>query len=275
MRSSTEWSNHEEMKRERYGEIFQRIPDVLFILSGAVKNIAHPSAEPVYVSTSYSDSDQYGMLAGKMRVDAAAEVSRYLPDTKLVTTSHGPSPDSPNHLTVIHAYIQASELRRLGIFEERIITEIRSIDTLTELQEMAKLIARHRWHSVGILTFELHAERVGCMLSHLEDLSGIPGLELKAGLEYVAMEKPSLVIIKAEDILWHVSSHYRCLIEYARNTPSYQRRLASEKKGVEAIQNKTYLPTGETKTITSDGKTGAAITSGIMLQPPSAPGNQS
>jgi hypothetical protein len=242
----------EQEKQEKYTEMFYGIPDALFVLSGGVKKIAHPSGEPEYISTDYSDSDPYGMLAGKARVDAAAEVSHYLPTTKIVTTTHGPSLEQPGDATVIHAYVLTHELLQLGVPAERIIPEIKSTNTLTELQEMEKLIARHKWHHVGIITFELHAERTAVMLRHLAELSDLLDQELKESLEYVEREKARIVIVKAEDILAQISSHYKHLIEYARTTPSYQRRLSSERQGIEAIKKHAYRTTGETWKISSE-----------------------
>jgi len=241
-----------EKKREKYTVIFCGVPDAIFVLSGGVKKTAHSSGEPGYISTDYSDSDPYGMLAGKARVDAAAVVSRYFPDTKFVTTTHSPSPDKSSAASILHAYVLADELKRLGVPEEQIILEVKSTNTLTELQEMVKLIARHKWHHVGIITFELHAERTDKMLNHLAVLSERTDQELKESLVYVEREKPSVVIVKAEDILLDVSTHYEHLIEYARTTFSYQKRLESERKGIEAIEKQTYRPTGETWKIKSE-----------------------
>jgi DUF218 domain len=242
----------EEKKRDTYTKMFQGVPHAIFILSGGVKKIVQASGEAAYISTDYSDSDPYGMLAGKARVDAAAEVSRYFPITKIVTTTHSPSPEKSSNTSILHAYVLADELKRLGVPEEQIIREVKSTNTLTELQEMVKLIAHHQWHHVGIITFELHTERTSRMLNHLAELSDLANQELKESLAYVVRENPSVVIVKAEDVLLDVSSHYKHLIEYARTTSSYQRRLESERKGIEAIEKRTYRPTGETWKITSE-----------------------
>ncbi len=136
--------------------------------------------------------------------------------------------------------------------QRQIILEAKSTNTLTELQEMVKLIARQKWHHIGIITFELHAERTGKMLNHLEELSGRADQALKESLVYVEREKPSVVIVNAEDIVVDVSSHYKHLVEYARTTSSYQKRVESERKGIEAIEKRTYRPTGETWKIQSE-----------------------
>jgi hypothetical protein len=242
----------EEKKRDRYTEMFHGVPDAIFVLSGGVKKVVQLSGESEYISTDYSDSDPYGMLAGKARVDAAAEVSRYFPATKIVTTTHSPSLDPSSDAIVIHAYVLANELKRLGVPEEQIIPEVKSTNTLTELQEMGKLIARHKWQRVGIITFELHAQRMALMLEHLKELSGLMDQELKESLAFMQREKPFIAIVKAEDILWHVGSHYRHLIKHARTTSSYQLRAESERNGIEAIRSRTYRPTGETWKIRSE-----------------------
>ena len=239
-------------RQDIYVEMFRGVPDAIFVLSGGVKKVTEFSEEAVYLSTDYSDSDPYGMLAGKAQVDAAAEVGRYFPTTKIVTTTHSPSPDIPGNFMIVHAYVLADELKHLGVPEEQIIFEVKSTNTLTELQEMVKLIAHHQWHRVGIITFELHAPRTAIMLKHLEKLSGLPDLERRAGLLYIERIQPEIVIVRAEDILWHTSSHYRHLIEHARTRPSYQKRFASERDGIEAVRSLTYQPTGETWKIQSE-----------------------
>lgn len=239
-------------REEQYTELLCGIPDVIFVLSGGVKKVTQSSGEPEYISTDYSDSDPYGMLAGKARVDAAAEMSHYFPTTKIVTTSHGPSPDKSSNTFVIHAYVLAHELRQLGVPEENIIFEIKSTDTLTELQEMVKLVARHQWRRVGIITFELHAKRTATMLDHLEELSDFADPELRESFAYIGAEKPSFVIVTSEDILLNINSHYKYLIEHARTTLPYQRRLEAERAGIEAIENRTYCPKGETWKIQSE-----------------------
>jgi DUF218 domain len=242
----------EEMKRNIYTDMFQGFPDAIFVLSGGVKKIAQSSGETEYLSTDYSDSDPYGMLAGKARVDAAAVVSRFFPNTKIVTTTHSPSLEKSSDASVLHAYVLADELKRLGVPEEQIIREVKSMNTLTELQEMVKLMARHQWHRVGIITFELHAERTSTMLRHLAELSRLTDQEMKESLAYVEREKPSVVIVKAEDVLLDISSHYKHLIEYARTTSSYQKRIESERRGNEAVEKQIYRPTGETWRISSE-----------------------
>lgn len=239
-------------KPVKYTEMFYGLPDAIFVLSGGVKKIAQSAEVQEYISTDYSDSDSYGMLAGKARVDAAAEVSRYFPYTKIVTTTHTPSHDKSSGTSIVNAYVMADELKQLGVSEEQIIPEVKSTNTLTELQEMVKLVTRHKWHHIGIITFELHVERTAVMLNHLQELSSLKDRELKESLEFMEREKPKVVIVKAEDIMLHSGSHYKHLIEHARTTPSYQRRLEAEKIGIEAIENRTYRPTGDTWKIKSE-----------------------
>ena len=82
-------------KKEHYTQLFQGVPDAIFVLSGRARNIGSPE-EPEYASTGYDYSDSFGMVAGIARVDAAAEVSHYFPDTKIVTASYTPpSPYGP------------------------------------------------------------------------------------------------------------------------------------------------------------------------------------
>lgn len=238
-------------KKQHYTEMFQGIPDAIFILSGRVRNIGSPE-ELEYTSTGYDYSDGFGMIAGIARVDAAAILNHYFPDVKFITTSHTPSSPYRSMQPIIDANVMAEELKRLGVSEDHIIREINSINTLTELQEMEKLIARYKWQRVGIITNEFHAERVSEMLNQLRELSNMQDKVLQESLEYAEKENPLVVVAKAEDILITVSSHYKHLIEHARTQPSYKKRLESERRGIEAIRNRTYRPTGETSQITSE-----------------------
>ena len=236
----------EEEKRNQYIEIFHGVADAIFVLSARVRKA--PKREQGYTTTAYSDSDPFGLLGGKARVLAAAEVSRHFPNVKIVTTTHGP--DLSGKL-VIDADLMAEELKHLGVLEGRIIRETKSTNTLTELQEAVKLIAANNFSFSVILTSDYQIPRCEKMYEHLAALSNPSDETLKTSLEKVKNENFEVVFAAAETILPLRSPHYATLIEKAHQTTEFAKRLKFEREGIAAIEKGTYKPTGKTWKIKS------------------------
>ena len=149
------------VKIEKYQEL---IGDAraIFILSASEREINIGDTKK-YRPDAYSNLDNKGSIGGgHARVIATAELGKYFPDVKLVTTS------APEKTDESLARIYAKELESLEIPEEQIILEEKSTDTLTELIEMIKIARNNAWESVAVLTSEQHIERASEMLNHLK-----------------------------------------------------------------------------------------------------------
>lgn len=221
-------------KRATYEKILGGIPDVLFILSG---NIVWDGRK--FRSTTYQDSDQHGMLGGKARVIVGAELAKYFPETKIVPTTHT-NPALPSEASVME-----QELIRLGVPREQILKEEQSFSTHSELVEMVKLASLHKWEHVGIVTSDYHVPRVQEMYEYLEALSSDEIFQKQLS-EFRTTTK--VTFVEAESILPLRSKHYVKLIEDAKKTEEYARRLDSEKGGREDLKKKQYdMSSGRTR----------------------------
>lgn len=219
-------------KENRYAEMFGGKPEAIFVLSGS---ITHHENSGRFTSSSYKDSDAYGILGGKARVIAAAEIGQYFPESILVTNSQSFESEHPSS-----AAVMADELKNYGIQTERIIKQDNSVTTLTEIIEMTKLAKQNGWSHIGIITNDYHLERAQALYDHLQELTNNDATVTQA-LEYCQANNVQIKFVAAEDILPMRDPRYAGLIEQARQTDEYKKRLRSEKIGVDHILNGTYL----------------------------------
>ena len=92
----------QDERRNEIKDVFGVVPEVIFVLSGGIKEVKQ--SELKYRSTSYSDQDDFGVTGGRARVIAAAEIAAAFPEVNIVTTSrsiHSKTQSEPTHATVI------------------------------------------------------------------------------------------------------------------------------------------------------------------------------
>lgn len=222
-------------KIEKYKQLLNK-SKAIFILDSDIKEI---SQKDHYRSTSYKDLDSHGFLAGgHARVIAAAEIGKYFPEVKLITTSYY-QPDKP-----IHAEIYARELEKLSIPKNQIELEKKSTSTLTSLIEMVKLAKNHDWKEMSILTSDFHVPRTQEMYHQLKDLAenfNLADEEFSKAWNYFKKEGGlKISFIVAEEILLLRDSRYKTIIEEVKKTEAYKKRVESEKKGVKQLKEGTY-----------------------------------
>src|SRR3989344_5384080 len=225
------------VKIEKYQEL---IGDAraIFILSASEREINIGDTKK-YRPDAYSNLDNKGSIGGgHARVIATAELGKYFPDVKLVTTS------APEKTDESLARIYAKELESLEIPVEQIILEEKSTDTLTELIEMIKIARNNAWESVAVLTSEQHIERASEMLNHLEELAislNKMDEEFSLAFEYFGKGKKLQVrFLKAEEILPMRDKRYEKIIEAMRNSEAYKKSVEAEKRGIKRIREGTY-----------------------------------
>jgi hypothetical protein len=220
-------------KKMIYQEFFGGTPDALFVFSGGI--VEKEKGPRGYRSTTYRDVDIRGFMGGgKARVIAAAEISSYFPDMKVVTTTHDPfRSDKPSD-----AKIMAEELVRLGVNHEVIMQETDSVDTISEIVAMMKMVEENQWKRIGIISSEYHIPRILEMQKRIRDLTDQGDNFVKA-LKYFESECSS-TCVGAEDILELRSIHYRRTIETVKRSVGYRARVAAESQGLEDLKAGKY-----------------------------------
>lgn len=216
---------------EKYSEMMGGIPDVLFVLSGAITHKGNRNYE--YSSTSYADEDEHGILGGKARIIAAAELGKFFPEVTIVTTSRV-EPDQPTHASVM-----AKELIAMDIPESQIVLEERSNSTRTEIIEMVKLAQANGWRKIVVLSSDYHLPRIQEMFSNLKNLSNDEDETFNEKLAW-CRGNVEIHFMAAEDILPIRNGHYASLVHKAGMTEQYRKRVASEQEGIEQMRNGQY-----------------------------------
>lgn len=194
------------------------IPDAIIVLSGGSVAEKDPDTGSVtYRSTMYEEEDAFGTLGGYARVQAAAKLAETYPDAFLMTTGK----EGPNDKS--HANIQAAELIALGVPRERIVLEESSVNTKTQIEESLRIVRERGWQRVFFVSNEYQIERIRAFVEHLP-------------------EQPTCEIgyQSAEEILIRDSPAFKAEFIRIKASEPYQRRIAAEARGVEAVRNGTY-----------------------------------
>lgn len=220
-------------KEELYKELLEgKKPGAIFILSGGIVK-----RERGYSTTAYSDTQgDYGVLGGKARVVAAAELSKFYPEAKLVSTAtYYPTPGDPSQ-----SQIMESELLRLGVDKSQIKTEEYSRSTYDELSRIIALSLENDWHNIAVVTNEYHLPRVKEMLAGLNELATNKNDESLLSLIPRFEKASNISFVSAEDVMVLRSPHYKSVIEEAKKHPDYKKRVEAENRGLQALKSGTY-----------------------------------
>lgn len=194
------------------------ILDVIIVLSGGSVAEKDPQTGRVtYRSTTYAESDAFGTLGGYARVQAAAKLAKTYPDAFLIATGK----EGPNNKS--HANIQAAELIVLGVPRERIVLEESSVNTKTQIEESLRIVRERGWQRVLFVSNEYQIERMRAFVEHLPERSA-----------------REIAYQSAEDILAKDDPAFATEFVRIKASEPYQRRVAAEARGVEAIRNGTY-----------------------------------
>lgn len=191
-------------------------PDAIFVPSGGSVPY-EKDGRTAWRSTTYAESDAFGTLGGNGRVKAVAKLASTYPHAVIVTMSHRGG-DRPTH-----AQVAADELAALGVPHTRILLEEASSNTKTEVEEGLRLAQERGWRSALFVSNEYQLERIRAFVAQAE-------------------ERPACVIAyqSAEEILVKDDPSFAAEFARVKESEPYQRRLASEARGVAAIKSGTY-----------------------------------
>lgn len=190
-------------------------PDAIIILSGGVVSY-ETDGKTQWRSTTYDESDAFGTLGGRDRVEAAALLAKEYPGAYLMTTSHRLGRAAPSL-----AQVYAEELVALGVNRERIIEEEDSDTTQTGLRAALQIAEGKGWSRLLLVSSGFHMPRIRA---------------------FFEQEHSSLAVtfVASESVLMSADPAFVARFEAIQKTPAYQKRLAAEARGVEAIRRGTY-----------------------------------
>lgn len=191
------------------------IPDAIVVLSGGIVPITK-DGQTHWRSTTYEEGDAFGPLGGRDRVEAAALLAKKYPGAYLVTNSHRLGRVAPSL-----AQVYAEELRALGVGEERIVQEERSSTTGTAVAASLEIAQEKGWKHLLFVSTGFHIPRVEAFYTQMKSNIGA-------------------TFVSSEQILTEADPTFADYFEKVKNSPEYQKRLAAEARGIEAIRAGVY-----------------------------------
>jgi len=210
-------------KIEEYKSAVGFNPDALFILSGGVKKVVDEFGQKVGIATTYTDSDNYGMLGGEARVLAAVEIANVFPQIPIYTLSQNKALDQ------ISWQVYAEELAQNGVNPERIISLPDSGTTIDELIQIVKESVRLRLNKVAIITNDYHLSRAGLILDSLEYFA--TDENIRRIIDEFRHSDIDLRFVSAESILEIKDPEFREFFDRVKETPEAIERYENERKG--------------------------------------------
>ncbi len=190
------------------------IPDVIIIFSAGVM----PLEGGGWRTTTYDESDGFGTMGGRDRVEAAALLAQKYPNAVLVTTCKRMDDVLPTL-----AGVYADELQSLGVAPERIIREEVSVNTGTGVQQAIRLAREKGWKQLLLLSSEFQLPRIAAFWEH--EQSGI-----------------AAETISSESVLIENDPAFAERFEKVKKSLAYQNRLVAEERGIAAVKSGTYHP---------------------------------
>lgn len=150
-------------------DLVEGTPDAFFILAGAMK---YDDTKDEYITASFDTYDENSALAigrplpsgGRDRVLVAFEMHGVFPDAYLVGMSKTRDESKPTYASVVQ-----KELLEKGVDEDRILLQDVSVDTITELKEVARLTIKRGWSNIVLIVSKWHVPRAEALLNHVED----------------------------------------------------------------------------------------------------------
>ena len=230
-------------KKEAIERLCDGEPDALYLLSGVSEITDSETGQKKYKPGSYEDVDWNGyMTGGKGRALAVVELAEHFPDAVVAVNSNTfniHNPEAPTDAEVMAEYVE-----RNGVPPEKIMSQDRSTTTFTELIELVKYMAEHRWKHVVVVAGETQKPRAEEMFSQIETLHDPEGAwkdpEFQAALEEIKSTNPKITFVSAEDVLPFRDERYTKVISDARNTKTWKIRENLDKQALEQLKNGTY-----------------------------------
>lgn len=239
--SEVTMSEEEKISIQETEERRKYLYDVVVVFSGGLQK-----TRDKFYPTDYRHGDQFGMLGGGMRI--ASAVGLYLEGKAqnfVFTTgrsekdkkAHGP--DVPTQARIHEeAFLRRLEkLKRRSGYKNKFkdlekpstFLDEKSVSTLANIQEALKLIRKKGWRRIAFLSSDYHIPRIAALTRQLLEQGG----DLKVDIDFISAEKAV-----GEMAL----GRYDRVIEKAYKSQAAQKRIASEKRGLQDIKAGRYAP---------------------------------
>jgi len=187
-------------------------PDAIIVFPGGIM----PLEAGGWRTTTYEEGDTFGTLGGQDRVEAAALLAKKYPNAYVVTTSHTLGRAAPSL-----ADVYAQELLALGINNARIIKEESSNSTRAGLRAAMQLAEKRGWKRIIGISSGFHIPRIRAFFEQ----------------EHSPVE---VEFIASEPVLTAADPSFVARFDAVQKTDAYQKRLAAEVRGIEALRSGAY-----------------------------------
>jgi uncharacterized SAM-binding protein YcdF (DUF218 family) len=186
-----------------------------------------------FVSTTYADSDPFGMLGGRMRIIAAAVLAkRQAANTFVFTTGVSAKTiemfgaEAPSEAD-IYAKEFATQLGAIST-KPNVVLEDRSQNTKGNMQESLDIVRTHSWRRIAYLSSRYHLPRSEALVSIVD-----PEISNQVDITYLSAE---------EIVREHLPGVYDQEINAAYASDAGLLRIQNEHAGLQAIFGGAYTP---------------------------------
>lgn len=190
--------------------------DTIIIFPAGI--MPHENENGAWRTTTYEESDAFGTLGGRDRIEAVALLAKQHPKAYVVIPSH-----TSRQTVASLAEVYAQELCELGVSSERIIMEESSNSTLAGLRVALQLAKKRGWKYLVGVSSGFHIQRIRAFFE--QEHSNVM-------VEFVA----------SEQVLTSADPGFAERFAAIQKTTAYQTRLAAEARGIAAIKSGTYRP---------------------------------
>lgn len=198
--------------------------DVVVVLGGNIRQ----GSDGRWKTTSYKEGKEKS-IGAHARTLAAAELYK-LGEAKTFILSTGktttlPGTNIPDQNTPTEASVMKNEMIRYGIPEENIILEEVSTTTLTNAQEVAKILRAHsEFKKVGIMTSFWHLERSMVMFE----------------AQRLDLDGKMLIPLDADQIIADKSARHAKIVGEMANSETIDQRINAEVNGIKLFKEGKY-----------------------------------
>jgi uncharacterized SAM-binding protein YcdF (DUF218 family) len=205
--------------------------DAIVVLGGGIRQ-----KDGLFLPTEYEDTDEFGMLGGRIRIDAALVLfERGTSDTIVFSTGVTEKnkaklgPSIPTEAAIYARYFKDRLKDRPELLAKaRIVLEEQSCSTRTNIEEVLKIIGQNNWREVAIVSSRWHLPRTQALCEML--LQDLP----KA-------ERPNLTFLSADDTLLELGKdEFAAEVTKAYQSEGCKQRLVHEQNGLNAIKAGSY-----------------------------------
>lgn len=198
--------------------------DVVVVLAGNIRKTKNRG----WVTTSYKEGKEKS-IGAHARIIAAGELyklgeaNKFILSTGRTVTFSGT--DIPDSSAPTEAAVMKKELLREGVPDENIILEENSTTTLTNAQEVAKILREHpEFIRIGVLTSFWHLERSMVMFES----------------QRLDLEGKMLIPLNADEIVAEISHRHAKIVKDMATSETIGKRIDAEVKGVKLFKEGKY-----------------------------------